>query len=150
MQGRPFLMPSPPGWGWAPISTSLLTLGVAASTLQKPSQGETRAAAWGLGQQARAVQGAQSPLCQEMHDGGGDASSSALHLLGLIFISVHGQPTLLLFVGPWLLFFCSLALVSPAAAIKWPGEEPLTFPRSWNGQDPPGYQPGIPLNWSKP
>lgn len=108
MQGRPFLMPSPPGWGWAPISTSLLTLGVAASTLQKPSQRETRAAAWGLGQQARAVQGARSPLCQEMHDGGGDASSSALHLLGLIFISVHGQPTLLLFVGPWLLFFCSL------------------------------------------
>lgn len=81
------------------------------------------------------MQGARSPLCQEVHDGGGDASSSALRPLGLIFISVHGQPTLLLFVGPWLLSFSVLScpeVVAPAAAIKWPrvvfGH--ATFPRS--------------------
>lgn len=32
----------------------------------------------------------------------------ALCLLGLVFTSVHGQPTLLLFVGPWLLSFSVL------------------------------------------
>lgn len=70
-----------------------------------------------------------------MLSGGGDASSSALCLLGLIFISGRGQPTLLLFVGPWLLSCSVLScpeVVSPAAAIEWPGVVfgHATFPRS--------------------
>lgn len=67
--------------------------------------------------------------------GGGDASSSVLHPLGLVFTSGHGQPALLLFAGPWLLSCSVLScpeVVSPAAAIGWPGVVfgHATFPRS--------------------
>lgn len=102
MQGKPFLKPSPLGWGWAPTCTSLLP----------PCRGQAR-----VGQESSLRWGSAGarPLCAQQ-------GSGVVALCPLGFMSAHGQPALLLFVAP--LSFSALpcpAGVSPAASIKCPG-----------------------------
>lgn len=107
-------MPSPLSWVSAPTSTSLLTLRVAASTC-------------GSQVRVRAGQGAQPPLCPEMLQSGEGISSSALQLLGLVFMSVPGYSAFLFFLALKCFPSCCLGL---CVAVHLPQElKQLRVPR---------------------